>query len=233
MDKTTLRQQAYDYIQQRIASGLLPAGSWISELSLAKEIGISRTPVREAIRQLQLEGLVEQVPRHGTVVRQPDQRDIAELYELRQALECYAVGQAAERIGSADLATLADLCDEIRSTRDKLKAGKATALSAAMMKRFLAADMQFHQLLLRAAGNRRIVKIVSESRVLARIFGSQRHRHDLDVVTRTHRFHTQIMRAVKAGNVDAARQAMAEHIQASKAETLKHFERVQTSAAAI
>ena len=98
------RERAYQYLHARIASGALAGGALVSELSLAREMGLSRTPVREAIRQLIMEGLVEQVPRHGTIVRIPERREVAELYEVREALESYAVAQAARRILPADLA---------------------------------------------------------------------------------------------------------------------------------
>ena len=72
-----LRERAYRHIHERLRSGRLPPGSVVSDRSLAAEIGISKTPVREAIRQLEHEGLLEAVARHGTRVRAPDPREQA------------------------------------------------------------------------------------------------------------------------------------------------------------
>src|SRR5262245_37161880 len=144
MSANPLRQQAYDFIQEKIVSGSLPTGSQVSELSLAKQIGISRPPVRAASRRLVHDGLREQVPRYGTIVRTPQRRDIVELYELREALEGFAVTQAAERIGAEDLTLLARLCAEIKSIGDRLRRSGKPALDAGMMQRFLTADLAFH-----------------------------------------------------------------------------------------
>src|ERR1700712_3847581 len=91
----TIREKAYQYIQSRIADGDLPSGSAISELLLAKELGSSRTPVREALGQLVSEGLLEQTPNRGTIVVRLSREDIVDLYELREALEVYVVAKVA------------------------------------------------------------------------------------------------------------------------------------------
>jgi DNA-binding GntR family transcriptional regulator len=80
-------------------------------------------------------------------------------------------------------------------------------------------------LLIQAAGNRRIAKIVADSRVIARIFGAGRQVHDLAVVARAYRYHRRILRAVQRGEGERARRLMAEHIRASMQETLDHYDR--------
>ncbi|MFH1737909.1 MAG: GntR family transcriptional regulator, partial [bacterium] len=170
MYNETLQQRAYQYIQKQILSGDLAFGSQLSELSLAREIGISRTPVREAITQLQFEGYLERVPRYGTIVRTPDRNEIVELYEMREALESYAASLAAQRVGENDLHRLRQFCDEIYITGKRLRASGMKALDSEMMKRFRTADMGFHILLLQAAGNRRVMKQAVDSHVLSRLF---------------------------------------------------------------
>lgn len=232
MSSTHLRQQAYDYLQRRILSGALAAGSQVSELSLAKEIGISRTPVREAIRRLVHEGLLEQLPRCGTIVRTPQRQDVHELFELREALESHAVAQAAERMQPHELARLERLCEQIKLLGDELQASGAPALDAPRMQRFLAADLAFHMLIMRAAGNGRLLKIVADSRLLTGIFGVPRQQHTLAVVRETYRYHSRILRALKGGAGETARKLLTEHIRASKQETLEHFDRVHGARAA-
>jgi DNA-binding GntR family transcriptional regulator len=220
-----LRQQAYDHIHALIVSGRLAAGSRVSELSLAGQIGVSRTPVREAIRRLVHEGLLEQVPRLGTVVRAPQRRDIVELYEIREALEGHAVRQAADRITADELTRLTRLCDELRRLGRQLQESKARTLDAAGMRRFLAADLGFHMTLMRSAGNQRLLKLVADSRVLTGIFGTRRQEHDLAVVRETERYHRCILAAVKRRDGEAARKLLTAHIRASRDEALAHFDR--------
>jgi DNA-binding GntR family transcriptional regulator len=224
--RKTLRQAAYQHIQQKIASGNLSAGSVVSELSLAREIGMSRTPVREAIRQLQIEGVVEQVPRYGTIVRKPQRREIAELFQLREALESYAASLAAEHTAAADLVLLRKLCDQIRLVGRELEVSGKPSLDTEMMRKFLAADMAFHTMLIRAAGNARIMKIINDTHVLTRIFGVERQKHDTKIVSEAYQVHCQILDAVERGNPESARQLMARHIRGSMKQTLDHYDRV-------
>lgn len=233
MSANPLRQQAYEFIQEKIVSGRLATGCQVSELSLAKQIGISRTPVREAIRRLVHEGLLEQVPRYGTIVRTPQRRDIVELYELREALEGYAVGQAAERIASEELTLLGRLCDEIRTLGSQLRRSGKCALDGSMMQRFLSADLAFHMVLLRAAGNGRLLKIVSESRVLTRIIGMKRQEHTVAVVEGTHRYHSGILRALKRHDGATARELLVNHIRASQQEALAAYDRMSLERGAL
>ncbi|MDZ7618824.1 MAG: GntR family transcriptional regulator, partial [Patescibacteria group bacterium] len=85
MESTSLFQQAYSRIQEEILRGELPPGGRVSEISLAKQLGLGRAPVREALRQLQNDGVMRQIPRYGTVVRMPRRRDVIDIYELREA----------------------------------------------------------------------------------------------------------------------------------------------------
>ena len=91
-------------------------------MSLAREIGISRTPVREAIRQLQIEGVVEQVPRSARIVRQPQRRELAEMFQLREALESYTVGWPPSTPPPADLSCCGSCAIEIRLVGRELEA---------------------------------------------------------------------------------------------------------------
>lgn len=225
MSSGSLRGKAYRYIHAKILSGDLPNGHQVSELSLAKEIGISRTPVREAVQQLQREGLVEQLPRLGTIVRTPQRRDIVELYELREALEPYAAGLAAKRAPSADFPLLEKLCAEMDAIAEEVKDIGMTSLDPARLERFLTADMAFHLMLLRDSGNQRIARIVADSRALIRLFGARRQEHSLAILRETYQFHSQILEAVRDGRAEEATQAMTEHIQASKRETLEYLDR--------
>ena len=219
-----LTQQAYEHIQGEILAGRLSAGSQISEKRIADELGISRTPVGEAIRSLATEGWLQQQPRRGTVVRDFTRGEVIELYELREALETFAAGKAAGLVTDLTLNRLERYCEEMCRLAQELALSGAGVLDGAALKRFLAADMAFHLLIVRTAGNERIMHLVKQTRALSRLFGLRRHRHSLQVVQRAYDFHHQIADALRRGDSETAQRALAEHIQTSRRETLERLD---------
>src|SRR5690349_13215528 len=124
----SLAQKAYEHLQEGVLSGRLRSGTVISEAALAKELGISRTPVGEAIRQLVREGLVEQVPRYGTIVRSIDRQELTDLYEMREALESFAAAKAAEHITEPMLNRLQQYVEVMKRIEDELRDAGASEL---------------------------------------------------------------------------------------------------------
>lgn len=217
--------KAYQLIQHKIASGELRAGTLLSELAISKELGSSRTPVREAAGQLLAEGLLELSPGGGIVVTQLSRQDIIDLYELREALEVFAVGRAAlTGVRAADQKRLESLLDETQLLLKELKTSGKQELNAEQMKRFSISDLGFHALLIRIAANARILKVVSDTRLMIRIFGIQRSGHRRDELERIYKHHRSILQAVIDHDVDGARKLLAEHIQASGRERLEEFD---------
>ncbi|MEV6123330.1 GntR family transcriptional regulator [Streptomyces sp. NPDC052077] len=98
-----LRERVRDELRQRIIDGVYPPGTRLIETDLAARLGVSRVPVREAMRALESEGFVETVPRRGTVVVELSEQDVEELFDVREALEVLASQQAAQRATKADL----------------------------------------------------------------------------------------------------------------------------------
>jgi DNA-binding GntR family transcriptional regulator len=221
---TPLTHRAYQHIQSEILAGRFAAGALLSETRIAEELGISRTPVGEAIRTLAAEGWVEQQPRRGTVVRSFSRREIIELYELREALETFAAAKAAVLVSDTVLMRLARYCDEMHTLGKQLAASGGGTLEGAELKRFLAADMAFHLLIVRTAGNSRIMKLVKQTRTISRLFRMRRQRHSLKVVERALEFHLRIGDALRAGDGPAAALAMAEHIQSSRRQTIDELD---------
>lgn len=222
---SSLRDQAYQSIRKKMLMGRLSAGSHISEPKLAKMLGIGRTPVREAIQQLQVEGLVERVPRRGTVVRVPKRIDFVDLYELREGLEGYAVALAAKRISSEDLELLRSLFMQMELIAENMEASGERVLNGAKLQSFKAADMGFHLQLINATGNRHIMKVISDSHVMSQIFGSTRDEHSLDVVQMAAKMHGEIYEAVARSDGDMAATIMKQHIRRSLRESLEYFDR--------
>lgn len=219
------RRVAYDYILQRITSGQIAAGDPLSEIPLANEIGVSRTPVREAINQLVAEGILQEIPGRGAGLAEPTKRDIIELYELREALEVYSVGQSAKRgIRDKELETLGKLVAEVRECRQLLESSGKKVLTGELLKRFVNADLRFHVLLLESAGNERIAKLGGDTRLLIRIFTMRREHHTAPLLEQIHSYHHGILEAVRAGNAPEAMRLLGEHIRLSLEERLDEYE---------
>jgi DNA-binding GntR family transcriptional regulator len=222
----SIREKAYLHIQKLIANGTLAAGGGISELLLAKELQSSRAPIREAMHRLAAEGLLEQNPSGGMVVAQLTRDDVIELYELREALEVFAVGKTARApMASSDKQRLQHLVDEIGALRHELEKSGCGALDARQMERFIACDLGFHALLISMANNSRLHKIVNETRLLIRIFAIYREGHDRDSLKNIQRYHQKILDSVVKQQPEAAMAGLAEHIQASQRERLNEYDR--------
>lgn len=118
---TPLRDQIREQLRKRIIDGRLPPGARLVERELAAELGVSRVPVREAVRMLESEGFVQVVPRRGVVVKQLSRTDVEELFDVRESLEVLATRRAAENARPADLRRLAQ---HLKKARRALDAGK-------------------------------------------------------------------------------------------------------------
>lgn len=222
---SSIREKAYQHIRQLIVSGTLSAGSGISELTLAKELSCSRTPIREGMSQLAAEGILEQNSRGGMLVAQLRRDDIIELYDLREALEVYSVGKIAGLpLRQADKDRLQHLVDEIPKLKSELESSSEVKLNGEQMFRFLACDFGFHALLMSMTQNQRLQKIVSETRLLMRIFSLHRHGHDAQQLESIYQYHQHILDAVAEQNKEVAMRTLAEHIQASQREQLNEFD---------
>lgn len=221
-----IREKAYILIQQKIARGELQPGSAVSEVSLAQELGSSRTPIREALGQLVAEGLLEQTPNRGAIVVQLKRQDIIDLYELREALEVYAVGKVARRENSHnELERLRSLAQEIVVLRTASEQLGQSELNKKQMRQFIACDLGFHTLLVRMAANARILKLVNETRLLIRIFAMHRRSHDAPALSKIHHQHCEMLAAVSARDSERAMLVLSNHIQQSLQERLEEFDR--------
>ena len=222
---TNLRESAYLHIQQKIASGGLGPGGAITELGLANELGISRTPIREALSRLTAEGILEQTPNRGAIVARLTRQDIIELYELREALEVYAVQKAARQSPQqADLNKLRELNDAIFALKEDLARSGKSELDEEQMRRFVNYDLGTHMLLMRMAANARMQRVVNETRLLIRIFAMPRRGHNLELLESVHEHHAAIARAITKRDVQAAGRSVSKHIQVSMAERLADFD---------
>lgn len=171
-----LKQRAYEHIRAKVLAREVAVGDRLSDVALATELGISRTPVREAIGQLASEGLVELVPRFGAFIRMPDRRDVQELYELRELLETFAVSKAVERMSEKDIAELEAICRTMQELMAAARTDRGTgnsdasSLDRTLHYRWIRNDYSFHMRLIRGAENRWVLKVVSDFHVISTLF---------------------------------------------------------------
>ena len=144
-----LREVVCETLRDAIRKGVLAPGERLMEIQLAEELGVSRTPVREAIRKLELEGYVIMMPRRGTYVANLSIRDVNEVFEIRTSLDSLASGLAAERITDEELEHLQRL---LVSIGEYIEEGD--------MDKIVETDMEFHDLLYQASRNSRLVGII-------------------------------------------------------------------------
>lgn len=145
-----LREVVFDTLREAIISGLLRPGERLMEIQLAEELGVSRTPIREAIRKLELEGFVVMVPRKGAYVAGISLKDIADVFEVRASLESLAAGLAAERITDEELEEL-----------ERILVRKGEIIEHGDVTDYVNADTEFHDKLYRASRNQRLLQILS------------------------------------------------------------------------
>jgi len=228
-DRGSLRL-AHEHILGQIAAGDLPAGTPLSELSLASQLGVSRTPVREALGQLVAEGILQKSSR-GVMVAEPTRRDIIELYELREALEVYAIGKIAARgLDARDLENLELLVAQVRVAAEELKHSGQPVLKGEALQRFLTCDLRFHTRLIQAGGNERMLKVLDSTNLLLRIFTLRRGHHTRKLLKEVHSFHRRILDAVAGGDGSEAMRLLGEHIRLSRDERLAEYEDLQQTA---
>ena len=145
-----LRDVVFKTLRQGILTGELKPGERLMEIHLADRLGVSRTPIREAIRKLELEGLVTMIPRKGAEVAQISAKNLKDVLEVRQALDALGVELACERITEEGLQELKEACDyfaKVTATKD------ATIITKA--------DVALHDVIIRATGNERLQQMIS------------------------------------------------------------------------
>ena len=196
-----LRELVCENIRQAIIDGTFSPGERLMEIQLADEMGVSRTPVREAIRKLELEGFVVMIPRRGTYVADISIRDITEIYEIRTCLDVLSAGLAAERITDEELEALNRLLVEI-----------GQYIAENNMEKIVEADTAFHDILYQASRNERLRSIINNLREqLTGIHGRSMSYPGRLVETMDE--HRALVDSIAARDVERAQNAARVHIE--------------------
>lgn len=200
-------ERAYETVLSDILSGVHPVGGRLREEELASSIGISRTPVREALRRLHAEGLVEVVANRGAMVVDLDSTEVDDIFELRVLLEGYAARQAAVRASAEDVAALEALCNTMEQCTSHLTKRRLDEISKL--------NLDYHRALHEAAANRRLVPLLASLMVMPLV----RHtfnRYSPDELARSFRHHRELIDAIRARNPDWAEAVMRTHVSAAR-----------------
>jgi DNA-binding GntR family transcriptional regulator len=198
-ERTTLKTQAFKQIKKAILSRKLSPGDRIVESELAREMAMSRFPVREALKYLEKEGLVSTSPYKGTYVAQFDEKDLEELYTLRSALEELAIGILMEHITTAKIAKLESVIEAMQNAAKEANGDK-----------LVSEDLRFHRTICELSNHRRLIEmwLILEHQlrsfiVLEDIYKGPEH------LLRTH---DPVLQAIKDGNSEAAQRCIRAHL---------------------
>ncbi|HEU5214478.1 MAG TPA: GntR family transcriptional regulator [Gaiellaceae bacterium] len=214
-ERRALVDKLASQLHARVLSGELPSGTRLRQEALAEEFGVSRTPVREALRKLQAGGLVELQPNRGAVVRGLSPTEIRDAYEVRAALEALAAGLAAERANREQLQRLGNAQAEFRAALEQTVARRqgGREVGAREIRRWGHANDEFHQTIHEASGNDVLVSTLAQlhrnfPRDLSRLVISE----STTMLETNVREHKEILEALTRHDAAAASELMQRHV---------------------
>ena len=197
-----LRDVVFENLREAILEGNLKPGQRLMEVQLAEQLGVSRTPIREAIRKLELEGLVVMLPRKGAYVANMSLKDIIDVLEIRSSLEGLAAYLAAERIHEDDARKLQEIAEDFKQSIEK-----KDDIDVLLKK-----DVEFHECIFNATKNKKLSQIINS-------LWEQVHRFratyisDFDTSYNLVVEHDHILKARISGNNEDAKKYAIEHIE--------------------
>ncbi|AEV18152.1 Transcriptional regulator, GntR [Geobacillus thermoleovorans CCB_US3_UF5] len=198
--KETLKKQVYEYLREEIITGGFAPGERLVEEKIAKQIQVSRSPIREAIRMLEKEGLVTVNKGGGVAVFSPDIENFQYLYECRVVLEPLAAYYAAQRITK----------NQIEDLRRQLISIDAQPLG---LKEILEMNTKFHEGIVEASRNPFLIRMIEQIRGINSLYRIAILKQNMLRMKSAIQEHIQIFEAIKRGDADKARECMEEHIE--------------------
>ncbi len=218
----SVSQRVSELLRTAIVQGAIKPNQRLLEESIAKELSVSRTPVREAIRRLEAEGLVEYVPQRGSVVRQVSSEEISQVYDIRVLLEGHAARLAAARIDQQGLLMLENLCQAFQAVI------KDDSNPAGQVSRLMDLNNQFHSAIREMSGNKTLMRIFAVSLHVPQIYLVY-YWYDYSNRVSSDQMHERILDAMKDKDAAKAEKLMREHLIAAKDLILKALDRINTS----
>ncbi len=216
----TLNERVLARIREMIVTGAVGPGTQLDEQSLADQMRISRTPIREAISKLNREGLVEYRPYKGNFVRAFTAKQISDLFEVRIALEGLAIRLAVAKMTDEHLIRLQDILNDVH-----------VALETGNMEQYSTADQQFHQTVAEISGNEALIETLDRLSMQVQIVRSMANR-DPDVVERTAHERPHILAALETRDAVLAGRLMEMHIEGVRRSVVAQLEEHERRVAA-
>lgn len=196
-----LRDVVFENLREAILEGRLKPGQRLMEVQLAEQLGVSRTPVREAIRKLELEGLVIMLPRKGAYVANMSLKDVIDVLEIRSSLEGLAASLAAQRMNSDDIKKMEKISKEYE------KSIKNVDLETSLIK-----DVEFHECIFKSTNNKKLHQLINslwEQVYRFRVTYISDYNSSLSIINE----HKLILDAIKKGDTELAKKYATEHIE--------------------
>lgn len=206
----TIRRKVYNHLREQILRGEYEPHERLFETRISEEIGVSRTPIREALHNLELEGLIECLPKVGYVVKPISEEEVAEICELRGLVEALAARWASEKARDK---LVAELQKNIAASEKKLEQGAARA--------FVELDAQFHEIIARLSGSKRLLELAQTLRHHMLRYRIQSIYATCNVF-RAIEGHKGILAAIKNGDKDEIELAIRTHLEQSKKDILRY-----------
>lgn len=215
---TSAKDRAKTYIMRKLVSRQFPPNSRISELKLSQELGISRAPVREALREIASQGLMEMVAGFGAYLRVPDKRELSEIFACREALEAKAAQLATAQITAAQLAELRHSLGLMQSLCDRASSENLSELDEAGAMTLLESDLAFHRTIVRAAKNSPLSRMLTQMHLMQRTWTQRLDPARFPLaksLQTTLREHRAVVDAIEQRDAALAARTMSRHVRAS------------------
>jgi DNA-binding GntR family transcriptional regulator len=206
----TIRRKVYDYLREKLLSGEILPHEHLIEAKIAKEIGTSRTPVREALHNLEIEGLIESIPRIGYVVKSISEKEVEEICEIRRVVEELATHWAIEKARDS---LIESLRKNIAVSEERISGGDVMA--------FVDLDAQFHEIIAGFSGSQRLLELAQTLRRHMLRYRIQSI-YLADNVLRAIEGHKGILEAIQKGDLMEVNRAIHDHLQQSKRDILRY-----------
>lgn len=197
----------YTVVRQGILDGTFEQGARLGEVDLARSLKVSRTPVREALRRLLSDGLIETIPNQGSRVRRWDPTELFEVFSVRALLEANSAGLAASRVTDEDVATMSRLCKQMEAAA---RSGPRQDLD-----RVSSLDEEFHEAIHAASGNTLLPNLIRELIQIPVVLRAAMDRTPQRLV-QTMRQHQEILGALRTGDAAWAEAAMRSHVLSAR-----------------
>lgn len=205
----TAAAQVHEAIKQRILDGYYQSHDYVRETSIARELNVSRTPVREALRELVSEGWLEAIPHHGARVAAWTEKDAHEVFELRLVLEPMAVNQACQHIDHRQLTALDELATRMERLTEQVERHPQARNEIANL------NHEFHRQLVQACHNQRLISVL-DSVVRTSVIRRNFTNYNITHLLRSMHHHREILQALEANSPSWAENVMRSHLLAAR-----------------